>query len=144
MMQITDEVIAAISEHVKPEDLPGDLGEAAYFIGVRKALLLAARVHGSPYLSSWSNDPSKWTIHIQEIVAVIGIEDAEIIVTNFRNAHFVIPKCDAFWRAWTYRIIAESNTEDRAVLGRKFGYSERWIYHILSRQKKNKNQLGLF
>jgi len=143
-MQITDEVIAAISERINPEDLPGDLGEAADFIGVHKALFLAARVHGSPYLSSWSNDPSKWTVHVQEIVDVIGIEDAEIIITNFRNTHFVIPKCDAFWREWTYRIIAELKSEDRAVLGRKFGYSERWIYHILSNQKKNENQLGLF
>lgn len=143
-MLITDEVITAVAACVKSEDLPGDLGEAADFIGVHKALLLAARVHGSPYLSRWSNDASRWTVHVQEIVDVIGIEDAEIIITNFRNTHFIIPKCDVFWREWIYRIIAESKSEDRAVLARRFGYSERWIYHILSNQKKNENQLGLF
>lgn len=144
IMQITDDVIAAISEHVKPKDLPGDLAEAADFIGVEKALKLALHVHGSPYLSNWSNDPEKWTVHVQAIVDTIGIEDAQIIITNFRNTHFVIPKCDAFWRKWTYRIVAENKDEDRSILARKLGVSERWIYHILRKLKNNENQLGLF
>lgn len=144
IMQITDDVIAAISEHVKPKDLPGDLAEAADFIGVEKALKLAVHVHGSPYLSSWSNDPEKWTVHVKAIVDTIGIEDAQIIITNFRNTHFVIPKCDAFWRKWMWRIISESKDEDRAVLARKFNCSERTIYRIFNKVKNNENQLGLF
>jgi len=144
IMQITDDIIKEISEHVKPSDLPGDLAEAADFIGVEKALKLAVYVHGSPYLSSWNPDPEKWTVHVKAIVDTIGIEYAQIIISNFRNTHFVIPKCDAFWRKWAYRIVAENKNEDRAVLARKLGVSERWVYRILSNLKNNENQLGLF
>jgi len=142
-MQVTDKVIAEIAQYVKPEDLPGDLAEAADFIGVHKCLLLAAKAHGSPYVGTWTNDSSKWTIHIRLIVDVIGMDDARVLVTNFRNTHIVIPKCDSFWRAWMYRIIVELD-EDRAVIARRFNITERWVYQIRRNKKQSKNQIDLF
>lgn len=144
MNGLSAEQIRQISEHVKPEDLPGDLAEAAEFIGVFKALLLGYHMTGFIYLKKWNDNTASWTKHHKLMVDIIGLDDAEIIVTNFCGTHFYIPKCDTFWRAWVHKMIIEADDKDQAELARLYDYSDRHIRRIIFQSRRKKNQMDLF
>jgi len=137
-MKLKDSQIECISKQVKPDDLPGDLPEIAELIGCYKTLLIGAKMGaGRIYLRRWSND-------IKLMVGIVGITDAQLIATHFNGAHIDIPKCDRFWKAWTYKVICTAKGMNDIELARLHNYSDRHIRRIKKHHRINKDQIDLF
>ncbi len=128
---VSDDALRMIAASVEPDDLPGDLPEVAEVVGVVDALRLARKVGcGRIYLRRWTDDRSKWSHELANIVEIIGEDKARRLADWFGGAHIDIPRCDSFWRAWRNKCIREARGMRQIDLARMHGLSERQIRTI--------------
>lgn len=143
--KLTHDQIDEISKEISVDDLPGDLPEVAELIGIANALKLAMHIGvGRIYLKRWSDNQDQWSDEIRMMVDTIGVDDASIIVDNFKGAHIDIPKCDKFIiQARNKTIIQVAKDRRQVDVARSHNLSDRHVRRIL-RDASDDRQSDLF
>jgi Mor family transcriptional regulator len=113
-----------------------DIGEPyqsiACVVGVEKTIKLAVLLRGKQVIFPVHNLMS---CEYQEVVNCVGEEDAERIRQMFLGSKLYFPelrKCVDYHRM----IIDEFNGYNQKELGKKYGLSTRYIYHITKEKRK--------
>jgi len=131
--------ILRLAALLEPDMLPGDLPEIAEIVGIESALRIASKIGGIKiYIPRWTDDSSKWTWAITDIVSIVGSAAARNIALHFTGhslasgCHIKIPKCSKLFRKMEQIAILETLAETGSPLltARRHGCTEEWVYAL--------------